>query len=282
MRFLAVLIIWSLSAVAPMTAAASEQSQASLASQLDARTAKRNWGFTFTVSDNSNLRETSDVDHSQYLQITAKPTYQVNESFKVSLYVIHNQDLGSEHDLTIHDSGLSVAYSGFQANPLLKLSAASGSKIPLSKTWRVDQSLITTLSFAPRATLDLSRTRLAVLGAYYEPVIRRSFHRYDVSASGASNEQYRFVQSLGIELALSEKLSFSSVSSYSAFWTYRGAPYNKFSFDETVSLQATPALSFDLGIGNSGDTLKDNAVDSNIALFDKNVSEVTLGATFVF
>lgn len=282
MRFPAILLVFSLSAAVPMRAVASEQSQASLASLLDSPATKKSWGFTFVVSDNSNLRETNDVDHSQYLQITTKPTYHFNDAFKASLYVIHSQDLRGERDLTVYDSGISVAYSGFQANPYLKLSAASGSKLPLSKTWRDDQSLITTLSFAPRATLDLSRTRLAMLGVYYEPVIRRSFHRYDVSASGTSNEQYRLVQSVGIGLALSEKFSFSSVSSYSAFRTYRSAQYNKFSFDETISFQTTPALSFDLGIGNTGDTLKDNAIDSNIALFDKNVSEVSLGATYVF
>ena len=244
--------------------------------------APKSWGFSVGLSGNSTLHESMDVNGSQYLQISAIPSYQFNESFIGSLYFIQNQKLKADRDLTICDSGIGLSYAGFHATPYFKVSGAIGSKIPLAKTLRDDDSLITTFSVAPKAALDLSHTRFSRLNASYGLALRRAFHRYETSASGDSNDQYRVNQSLVLGLDLSEKVSFTSAFQYSSRWTYRSTLFNRYSFDEALSYQATRAFSIALGLGNSGDGLKANGFDSNIAVFDKNSTEVSLGATYVF
>jgi hypothetical protein len=261
--------------------AADAMSQTALQAGLDAPKPKR-WGFRFGMSANGSFHEISDPARQEYLQISTVPSYKLSDDWKLSYTLIHTKDLKGERDLTISDSALGASFAGRNLNPYLKLGGSLSSKIPLAKTVRENESMITTLAVTPRLSLDSSRTTLADLSLSYALSMRRAFHRFTTNSSGASNDQYRVTQIVSAGYTVTEAFSLSTEYSYSSRWTYAGNRFNIFGFEAGVGYQATQALSLDLAVGTTANTLKDDGVSSSIAAFDKNTSEASLGATYSF
>jgi hypothetical protein len=242
----------------------------------------KRWGVVLGATFDTSLHTFDDPAKRAKMLITTSPTYQWSELYKSKLNLVTQQDLRGDQDTTVYKASVSLSRAPIALNPFVSFQSAVSVGLPLSASRRDRESYLTGVSLIPRVTLDPSGGRGGKLQAYWEGSVARLFHRYDTQTNGASNNRYSASNEIGAGYDLGKGLSLSASYLYSMMWTYKGNQRAKFSFDGSLDWQVSEPMSVGLGYSNGGDPLKDNGIDSNIAVFDAENSSVSAGVTFVF
>jgi len=205
---------------------------------------------------------------------------------KKTLVLTGNFSLTKTHkpykEVLLRDAVLGGKYLAWKYQDTLKLSYGGNLLIPLSKASSEDNSLRTSLSFAPTLIFNISKYIYSPFNMIlsYSPRITKNFHRYTTSYQGDVNKEYGIDNNLMLS-ASRNKIQFSLGVGYNSSFNYRGTYDANFYITENIAYVLEKSLVISMGHGNGGSTLKPNGYESNISFFNENQSWFHLGITYL-
>ena len=235
--------------------------------------AKKRWGLLLNSNLSSSLHAFNDPNHSASADLWIMPSYALSSKWRLTGVLVVGKDLTGERLTTLSRTDLGAAWAGTPLNPFLRLTAATGVRLPFATHARDRQSLVSALKFSPRLLLNLEPAGLSSVSAFYESSVLLNFHEFQTATTGRPNTQVSWTQSVSGTWAPGEKFSSTTSFGWINAWTYGGFRSNSFSLDQQFSWQFNPTVGVSLGIGNSGSPLKPNGTESAISLIDPENSQ---------
>ncbi len=227
---------------------------------------------TSVVNAGANERSTTN-------DVELAPWVQLNKILKLDLYVAVSKDLERERKLTLQNTmlGLShrpVSIIGDELKYRLKVSAI----LPTNEKDREMASLRGGVSLGNRFLI--SPKVLPAFSSYYQLSLGKSFHGYDTTVSGQSNNQFSVGHTLLMNVDISQ-FYVQVVPRITSKFTYEGTPSSSFELAEEIGMNIGK-FSIGLGHTNSDNLVKANGRDSNFSVFDRDTSNYYMLANMSF
>lgn len=244
---------------------------------------KKIFGFQISMTGSGSLHSLADSDRVASLVWTVAPTLRVSDVHRLTLGMGVVHDFRAFEDATALTNGrLGLWRTPYTLAQGVTLMPRISARLPFNDRSLRSDSLVTSLQADARLGIDLSdRTGLplSVLGTLS---FARNLHTFSTSTSGASNSAWEMSEGLTLDLALGAKVSVFGSATFSHTWSYEGSPRSQFEFGEGVQVEVSQGVWVVVGHTNSGNTLRANGQDSNIALFDPNASSVYGSMSFSY
>ncbi|WP_372654963.1 hypothetical protein [Halobacteriovorax sp.] len=208
--------------------------------------------------------------------------YKLSRDMKLSLTTIFDKDLKNDREGYIRDPKIGLSKSFGKLNKFFSAAASTSVKIPLSKASRVTTSLQTAISLAGSISYDASEHVTKGLSLSYSPAVITNFHEYRVTTGGSSNTQYTLSNSLSAAYSITDKISASVSGSYYRNFDYTGHTKDYFGIEETLSFALPQNFGLRVGHSTGGSALAVNGRESNVSLFDKDLSSYFLNISFSY
>ncbi len=226
----------------------------------------------------SNLANKNSDEYSRTIDISAVLGL-VNNSGRWAINYNASKDTLREREYEAQDG--SIRWSNTLSKyKNLSIGASASTILPISEKSRTDNFLYTRFSTGPSFSLKGNGViGLDLLQLSYSPIVAKSFHQYTTSRTGASNNEYSFIQQSSLLMQMNSHLSLSLFGSYTRHWTYERNTKDAFLFDQSLTWSINSNFSLTLGHNNQGNALAANGVDSGVDIYDINSSTIytTLG-----
>ncbi|MBI3535311.1 MAG: hypothetical protein HY072_07485, partial [Deltaproteobacteria bacterium] len=231
------------------------------------------------VEFESNLKAVNSSENISNLNFYIVPAWNVLKNLKTLFIFNIQKELVADRETKILKSDLGITYGPVHLNPHLSLTPKLGFILPLDYKKRVYESLI--LGLRSGIKLDANFTRIQPA---YEISGTRFLHRYSTALNTKTNLKYQLSQKISFditpELTPLQPLVLSSALSLVSAWTYFGTLLNRFEWNQEASYELNSHLALLLGISNSGDLLKANGYESNIAFWNENQTTYYFSLSF--
>ena len=243
------------------------------------------YGISASITRSSNLIDFKDGSRGDAIDYMIIPTLIFSSGRKISAQISATQNLRDEYTNT--ENGMNDISVSLSLKPTpLALAEGWGSKFSYSLTAVVPVSEYSTkkdqLNTSLSGKVGFSMAQLGQGFSFASSLsIGRNFHSYEEDINGNILNQYSSNQSINIAYE-NEGWSISTDFINRSRWTYQNSTKSSFEISEEVGYAFNSNISFALGHTNSGATLKPNATDSNIDIYNENSSTVygTLGLNY--
>lgn len=204
---------------------------------------------------------------------------QINKLLRADLFVSASQSLHGERRLLLQNTMLGLMHTpvpvlGDVLSYRLKVTVI----LPTNENDRELASLRGAVVLGNRFFINIKA--LPALSSFYQLNLSKSFHGYETTASGESNNQFSVGHTLLTNFDIG-KFYVQVVPRVSSRWTYEGTPSSSFELAEEVGVNLGR---FSLGVGhtNSDNLVKANGRDSNFSVFDRDTSTYYMTANLSF
>lgn len=248
---------------------------------LQRQTQNSNRSVTLSASVGSNLYDSSTADHSLVSDFSVDPAIVLENGTVLIANLSLSKDLKGERKQAFNDS-----YLGFSKTLFVKdayfISLLGLGFLPISDYSRQDAHLHTSLMLAPTFGINFTHWGLTGLRASLRPAIRNNFHRYETSKSGNSNYERNLSALFLLSYSLTDKILFTSRSTYSRNFSYLGSTVDGFQLGQSLMYQFLPTSTVEVGHSNGGSVLAPNGTDTDIELFNSRQSQVYFAVSHTF
>lgn len=242
---------------------------------------RKAWGLSSSVTASSDFYDTQDSNHSSDASIEIAGTYKWSPRLDSGLSLAATKGFSQEQKLSLEDGVFRTALKMGSLAEDLKLGLSAQLLLPFSEESQ-QRSMITVLTLGAAVAYDLIHIGLKHASASYTLYLGRGLHRFSTGPGGSSNRAYTIAQKLGLNWAMSRKVSLALSFQHGNHWTYEGNLKQNFTAAEELTFDASDKLSFSLGHKNGGDVLRANGADSNIELFNGATSVVYSSVAYLF
>lgn len=244
---------------------------------------KKVFGFLATMTGSGSLHAATDPDRAMSVVWTFAPNVVIDDVHKLSLAAGLVHDFRAYENVTTFTNGrLALTRKPISLAKGLNLSPRVSARLPFNdRSIRAD-SFMTGFTADGALALDLAEHNLIPLTITGKVSATRNLHLFSTSTTGISNSAWEMSEGLSLEFAIGSRVTLFGTGTVSHTWSYAGAPRSIFEFGEGVQVEVAQGLSVLVGHTNSGNTLRANGMDSNIALFDPNASSVYGSMSFSY
>lgn len=270
--------------MSPATMAASVSATGTSVKSLDksAGLSLDNVGISLSNTFATDTKTLSDSGKSMSNTSVLSLSYKLSETMKLSLVNIYDKDLENDREGLIRDPKIGISKSFGKLNRYVSASLSATGKIPLSKSSRISTSLQTSLGLGGSIVYDSSQHILKNLSLIYSPGAIVNFHEYRVTTSGSSNTQYTLSNSLTLNYGITDYMSAAASGTYYRNFDYTGHTKDFFSIEQSLSFVLPQNFSLTVGHSAGGSALAINGRESNVQLFDKDLSSYFLNISFSY
>ncbi len=232
--------------------------------------------MSMSISRSTNLIDFQDGSRSDSLDYSLAPSMKTSfGTFAAAL--AYSQNLRDQYSRTASDwSDIPVSFS-FKpkvfklADRDAKISYSLSAVIPMSQYSVKKDQLQTAIS--GKLGFSLSEADGSGFGIVSGISLGRNFHAFEEDINGNVLNQYSSNQNLGMSYTIGDwSLSADFVNRTSM--TYARNIKSSFEISEELGYSLNSNITFALGHTNAGSTLKPNAADSNVELYNENTSIV--------
>ncbi len=241
-----------------------------------------NVGITLSNTFSTDVKAPDAAEKNMSNTTALVISYKLPDNMKLSLTTIFDKDLENDREGLIRDPKIGFSKSFGKLNRFISTSVATSAKIPVSKASRVTTSLQTGISLSGSIVYDASEHLTNGLSFVYSPAVITNFHKYRVTTSGSSNTQYTLSNSLTAGYDITDFMSASVSGSYYRNFDYTGHTKDFFGVEQTLSFVLPQNFSLSIGHSTGGSALAVNGRESNVKLFDKDLSSYFLNISFSY
>jgi hypothetical protein len=247
-------------------------------SEVPTAPAEKRLGLALSLITKSSLHKTDDLDRSGTTALWFGPSVALTEKLEVAGLVVYTRDFEDRAEPNaISNAKLMLSHTPIPLMLNLKFKPLAAIRLPTNREAREDDRLRMGFSIEPALVLETRR-----LTTSYRLLIAKNIHDETLDREGSPNIEWNYSHLLKLSYKLTERVSFSVGGEHIASKTYRNFDRSKFDVSEEINVDAGQGFSIDLGHSNSGDALKPNLNDSNIALYNDQSSVLYLGVNYVY
>jgi len=281
-RYTSTLLILLMTSPAALAASVSATSTSVKKLDNSAGLSLDNVGISLSNTFATDIKTPNAANKSMVNTTALTISYKLDSTTKLTLSTIYDKDLENDREGLIRDPKIGLSKSFGKLNKYLSAAASTSAKIPLSKSSRITTSLQTGLSLAGSLTYDASEHILRDLSITYAPAAIVNFHKYRVTTAGSSNTQYTLSNTLAFNYGLTDIVSLSASGTYYRNFDYTGHTKDFFGIEQTASFVLPQNFSLSVGHATGGSALAVNGRESNVTLFDRNLSSYFLNIGFSY
>jgi hypothetical protein len=240
---------------------------------IEAPVAENKAHLLLDLSHESNMYSTEEEKQIS-TALTIFPSYQLTETTTLSAKTIIEKEQTGAQDTTVSNTTLRALFKGPQISENTTSDYRVSAVAPTNEAGREEQSFQGALALSGHIG-----NQYGILKTDYTLGLNRNFHEFTTSAEGTPNIQYTLTHVLGLELAMTDKLSLAFEGSYKTGWTYKNFQRQSFTSSVSLGYQFNPTIAGSIGVSNEGSATKADGTTSNIKVFDENTSKVSAGIT---
>ena len=241
-----------------------------------------NVGIALSNTFSTDVKAPDAVDKNMSNTTALVISYKLPRAMKLSLTNIFDKDLENDREGFIRDPKIGLSKSFGKLNRFISAAVSTSAKIPLSESSRIRTSLQTGITLAGSLGYDASEHITTGLSFSYSPAVITNFHKYRVTTSGSSNTQYTVSNSLAASYSITDFMSASLSGSYYRNFDYTGHTKDFFGVEQTLSFVLPKNFGLSVGHSTGGSALAVNGRESNVSLFDKDLSSYFLNISFSY
>lgn len=236
------------------------------------------FGLSLSMIGKSSFHRPDDVSKSGSTELWMNPSMKLTKDYRLGALAIYARNFESrEEPNTISNTKIVLSRSAIELRKNLKLIPSAAVRAPTNREARQDDRLITGFGIEPKLVLETSR-----LTTTYRLALTKNIHEETLDRNGSANISWSQSHLLDLTYKLSDRVSAGVSGEYISSRTYRDYGRSRFDLSEAINIDAGQGFSFDIGHSNSGDALKPNLSDSNIAFYDDEGSIVYVGVNYVY
>lgn len=251
-------------------------------SETGAKMTSKKYTIGISSSIGTDTKKSGNVEKDISNTTSLSYSYRFESGLKARASLTLDKDLKNDREQSLRDPSLSLTSKLPRLGKYISTSAKAALKVPLSESSRKTTGLNTALSLSSTLVYDATKHLLKKLTLIYIPSVRLNFHKYKFATTGASNTQYTLANTLVAAYGISDELSLSIVGSYYRNTTYLGNYNDGFSFDQSLSYTLAKGFSASVGHAIGGSALAVNGKESNIQLFDADLSSYYVSLDFSY
>lgn len=237
-------------------------------------------GFV-SMSRSTNLYDYQDGSRRDGMDYSMRFNLKLSRDYSVRLDGAYSQDLKDKANDDFSDTSLSFVRTPVALGSALLIGYKLGVVAPTSKDSHIRQNLEGATSGSLIAMINPDRLipGLAIVSGLS---LRKNFHQYQTALDGSVNTEYSSTQSLSLSYDFTSNLSLSADFVHRNGLTYQNNIKEAFDLSQELSYGVTKSVTMAVGHTNSGNMLKPNGQDSNLAVVNDNTSIVYGSATVAF
>ncbi|MDG0815596.1 hypothetical protein [Bdellovibrio svalbardensis] len=233
------------------------------------------------ASRSTSLYDFQDGTRKDGMDYAARFNMKLTKDYTLRLDGGYSQDLVDPQGDDFGDTSLGLLRAPVALGKLIMMGYKVGVVAPTSKASRTLQNMQGAVSGSVSVSINPERL-IQGLSIVSGLSLRRNFHQYDTAMNGAVNTQYSSSQSISVGYDWASGVSISGEFIHKNGLTYQNNIKESFEHTEELGYSINDAFAVAVGHTNSGNALKANGVDSNVALIDENSSLVYGSLTVAF
>lgn len=237
---------------------------------------KNSLALAFSSSVSTSLHRFDDPRKTSSSNFSISPSISLKNGLNIATELSLTKELDGYREESINDSYIAFSKGLYQINKNFSLNGSAVVLLPISETSRKVTFLNTAIKVSP--SLGFSYNDLSI---GYSLGLTKNFHTSKVNSFGSSNSEYVFSQSLSMGYNFS-LFSLSMSGNYSKALTYEKNERDSYSFAQTISFSLPRNIGLSLGHSLGGNIWAINGQDSNIELFNSDVSAVFMALSFIY
>lgn len=266
-----------------MLSQSAERTPAGSSTEVAEEKSEKIFGFQASMTGSGSLHEMSDPDRTMTLVWTLAPSVKLGELHRLSLAAGLVHDFrATENETTFTNGRLALSRKPYDLAKGVTLAPRVSARLPFNDHALRADSFVTGFTAEGKLALDLTERGALPLTLTGMLSATRNLHTFSTSTSGVSNSAWEMSEGVSLEYALGKRVTLFGTGTVSHTWSYEGNPRSIFEFGEGVQVELSQGVSVVVGHTNSGNTLRANGMDSNIALFDPNASSVYGSMSFSY
>lgn len=251
-------------------------------SETGAKTASKKYTIGLSSTVETDTKSTDDELKYSANTTSLSGSYKFDDLNSVSASLVLDKELDGLREQKVRDPRISFKRRMPSIGKYITTSAAAGFSLPFSESSRKTTGLKTGLSLSGTLVYDATKHILPKLSVVYVPGVKANFHEYKISTTGSSNTQYTLSNALVFAYSISDKIALSLSNAYYRNFTYAGNYNDGFSFDQSLTFVLPQSFSATIGHAIGGTALAVNGTESNVQIFDEDLSTyyVSLGFSY--
>lgn len=240
---------------------------------------QKSWSLPLSYELDTTLHQEGSYERQVQQVFSIAPGYRFSSSWKLgsTVSVIKDDSVSGVGNTIFDNTSISLSYN----RPLLthlNWKTSAGGVIPTNQEQREQ----TTFQGAARLSTGLAIDSLVLQSSLsYTISFNRNFHEYNINADGKFNTRDSIGQTIGYDIPITSKISFSTSFFYQMAHNYADELSTRFSAGADLNWTPLKNLTLIVGTSNDGNALKPNGRDSNIEFFNDNTSIIKLGVNYI-
>lgn len=227
------------------------------------------------LSAASNMHQESSPKHEAWTELSFSPFYTLSDSTSVTLKSILTQEATQAENTRLSNTSVGLKTAGPQLG-FLKSGFSLTAVLPTDE----HETKLSRFRGALALGASLSGQWKNVQVAYGISGVHND-HEYTLSAGRTPLVQHSLKHTLGLEIDLFPRWSFSSGGTYKTGRTYQDFERHTYGFEAALQYSFSKELQASVGLSNEGRALKSDGTATNIQLYNENTSVIMTGVTFV-
>ncbi len=235
----------------------------------------------FNISRSTSLYDFKDGTRKDGLDYELRAGYALSKEYSLGLISGYSQNLKDSVENDFTNTSVSIKRAPGPWGGFVLGGYGFGVNLPTSKKSSQGQSLNfgTTGSLA----MQINPEKLSPGWEISSSIsLTKNFHSYQTAQDGSVNNSWSSLQLLGIQYSQPLNFGFSLTVIHRNSLSYQDVLKDSFEFTEEIFYKINQELTVSVGHTNAGSSLKPNANDSNVQIFDEKNSLVYLGLTVGF
>ena len=259
----------------PQVSSASGQSSAQVSQN---ETQDKKWSLGLSVDYNMSSVKEEAVEQETSVDYSMTPSYSISKDLSVSALGSINQQRTGAKETLVADTVASLSYKGYAFSETTHLKHSLAALLPTSRKSQEEDRYKGGLRLSNGIKVGLG----SLLDVTYTLGIQRNVHEFNVNQDGKANIQWQIRHQLDLALHLTDSFAINAWGRYTVGSTYENFSRYSFVTDVTAEYEVFKSFTVSAGVGNDGPALKNNGVDSNIAVYDEKSSTYHAGIGYTF